>query len=45
MTRDIHGHRVAEWADLVGESIPDGVADGSERLTPDPRGDRDADRR
>ena len=45
MTPDIRGHRVAEWADLVGESVPDGVVDGSEGPTSEPRDDRDADRR
>ncbi|MDS0297223.1 hypothetical protein NDI76_00515 [Halogeometricum sp. S1BR25-6] len=45
MTQDTRGHRVVEWADLVGESVPDGVADATERRTRDPGSDRDADRR
>jgi hypothetical protein len=45
MTRDTRGHHVAEWADLVGESVPDGVADAADRQTPDQWDGRDADRR
>jgi hypothetical protein len=45
MTRDTRGHRVAEWADLVGESVPDGVADAADRQMPDSWGDRETDER
>lgn len=27
MTRDTHGHRLAEWAELVGGSVPDAAAE------------------
>ena len=43
MTRETHGHRLAEWADLVGGSVPDAVAEGDE--SPRPVWDDDVERR
>ena len=49
MTRDTRGRRLAEWADLVGGSIPecapDCIGDVPADRAPDPRDDGDADRR
>ena len=34
MTRETHGRRLAEWADLVGGSVPDSLDDGDESARP-----------
>ncbi|ADQ65835.1 hypothetical protein C499_11541 [Halogeometricum borinquense DSM 11551] len=45
MTRKTHGHRLMEWADLVGASVPDSVADDGDEPTLPAWDDADVERR